>query len=435
MKYPRIAFAVIAALVLYTGATRYSYANSMGDELSSLISEHPQVRAGRKTVESSNMEIRKSMAGYLPTVSLNASGGPERIDNPTTRAAGKSWSRTKNIAGLTVTQNLFNGFNTETKVQTARLNRELARYSLEGTIQNTVFEGISAYINVLKQIRLIALARNNEDTIRRQLNLEDERVRRGSGVNVDVLQAKSRLQISKERRVTFEGALEDAVTRYVQVFDHPPKLDKMTDPVPPVELIPSKLKKAIEIAIAENPTISNSTISVEVARENKKKVLSEYAPIVDMVGKWNYEKHNSAVLGTRRDYSVVVQSTWDLFTGFSSNASQTQAALDYGASRNNLEFATRKIIEQTRLAWQSLLTSKRRLELLGNAVNIASEVFISRKKLREAGKETVINVLDAENEVSNARINFISASYDERVAIYQLLQAMGRLDAAHLNLQ
>jgi outer membrane protein, adhesin transport system len=87
-----------------------------------------------------------------------------------------------------------------------------------------------------------------------------------------------------------------------------------------------------------------------------------------------------------------------------------------------------------KLSWQALLTARSRLELLENAVNIATEVFISRKKLREAGKETVINVLDAENEVSNAQINFTAASYEERLSIYQLLLAMGRLNPSHLNL-
>jgi len=92
------------------------------------------------------------------------------------------------------------------------------------------------------------------------------------------------------------------------------------------------------------------------------------------------------------------------------------------------------VIEQSKLAWQSLLTARERLELLENAVNIASEVFVSRKKLREAGKETVINVLDAENEVNNAQINYTSAFYDERLAVYQLLLAMGRLDQKNLSL-
>ena len=89
---------------------------------------------------------------------------------------------------------------------------------------------------------------------------------------------------------------------------------------------------------------------------------------------------------------------------------------------------------RVKLSWQALLTVRERLELLENAINIASEVFDARQKLREAGKETVINVLDAESEIFNARINFTTASYDERLAVYQLLLAMGRLNLENLNI-
>jgi len=61
-------------------------------------------------------------------------------------------------------------------------------------------------------------------------------------------------------------------------------------------------------------------------------------------------------------------------------------------------------------------------------------VFIARRKLRQAGKETVINVLDSENEVNNARINLTDASYDSSIAVYRVLQGMGRLDVNHLQL-
>ena len=110
------------------------------------------------------------------------------------------------------------------------------------------------------------------------------------------------------------------------------------------------------------------------------------------------------------------------------------AAFDYGASKDNYSFVVRKVEEQARLSWQALLTVRDRVELLENAVNIASEVFDARQKLRDAGKETVINVLDAESEIFNAQINFAAASYDERVSVFQLLLAMGRLNGENLGL-
>jgi len=61
-------------------------------------------------------------------------------------------------------------------------------------------------------------------------------------------------------------------------------------------------------------------------------------------------------------------------------------------------------------------------------------VFEARKRLREEGKETVINVLDAENGIIDAQIQFTQVSYDQRLAVYQLLQALGRLDEASLGI-
>ncbi len=80
-------------------------------------------------------------------------------------------------------------------------------------------------------------------------------------------------------------------------------------------------------------------------------------------------------------------------------------------------------------------TARRRQELLENAVIIAAEVFELRQKLRDSGKETVINVLDAENEVNDARINLVAADFDARIAAYRVLQAMGRLTPENLGIQ
>ena len=415
MKVLRFLSAATAVVVTLAVAADI-HAQSLNGELAGLLADHPQIQSAEKVVESTGKEIDVALANYYPTVAANADGGPEIIDTPTERAKqfdSKAWERTRNVVGLTVTQNLFNGFATASAVKTTQLNTAIAGITLEGTRQNTLFEGITTYVEVLRQRRLVDLARSNEETIQIQLNLEDERVQRGSGIAVDVLQAKSRLQISKERRVNFEGAVQDAISRYIQVFDHAPDLEAMIDPVPPVEMLPSEVEATIEIALKENPAVANSDANIEAAKERRRSVKAEYMPTFDLVGRWNYEKHKNATLGTRRDYSLLLEANWNLFTGFSTKAGLAQAAFDYGASKDNHRFVTRKVIEQVKLSWQALLTVRERLELLENAINIASEVFDARQKLREAGKETVINVLDAESEIFNARINFTTASYDQ----------------------
>lgn len=398
-------------------------------ELKYLLDSHPKIREAEKTLESRRASIKESQALYYPTVTITGEVGPEHLSNPTTRSSTTNDTSTKPMStvNLTVNQNLFNGFRTTSQVRVAKINREVAELSLEGTRQSTLFEGVQAYTNVLRQRRLMEMARENERTIQRQLNLEDERVRRGSGVTVDVLQAKSRLQIAKERRVGYEGALQNAISSYEQVYGHVPDLATMIDPSPPAEVIPSTLDRATEIALMENPALIGGATNVEMAREQRRSSSSSLYPTIDLEAAANYEKDLGTVEGISRDYGMKLSATWELFSGGSTLAQKEISNFGYQASIDNYDYTSTKVIEQTRLSWQSLVTSRERRHLLGNAVNIAAEVFDSRRKLRDAGKETVINVLDAENEVNNAQINYATATYDERVAVYQLLLSMGRL--------
>ncbi len=432
----RTAAGAILALALWIVAGVPVLAQTLEEELQGLINGNPEILERRKNLESNVKGVDRAFAGYLPRVDATGESGPEHIDSPLLRKTSEQdWNKVKTVGALTVTQNLFDGFGTPSDVKSARLNVEVADFTLAGTRQDVLFRGARSYIDVLRHTRLIELARLSESTIKRQLNLEDERVQRGAGIAVDVLQAKSRLQIAKERRVAFEGALQDSVARYIQVFGHAPDMKRMTEPVPPETLLPQELDEGLKIADRENPLINSSRATVEVARERRRSARADYYPTVDVVAGANYENDVDLVEGERRAYSVVLRATWNLFNGFATQAGVSQAAFDYRASQDNHETAIRRVFEETRLAWHELMTARQRVELLENAVNIAAEVFVARRRLREAGRETVINVLDAENEVNIARISLTDATADSRIAVYRVLQGIGRLDAAQLNLK
>ncbi|MBF0267277.1 MAG: TolC family outer membrane protein [Alphaproteobacteria bacterium] len=429
MKIKRVLLASVALAALCLAGTAGTQAAVLEAELRDLVDNHPQLQAARKTAASAKEGVRGAFSGYYPKVSITGDVGPEFVDSPSRRKDNKEdYYIGRDTAGITVTQKLFDGFATQSSIESARLTSSAANVNIEQVRQTVMLEGASAYLNVLRQNSLIELAKNNEANIQQQLTLEDERVQRGSGIAVDVLQAKSRLQLAKERRVTFEGALIDAQSRYTQVFNRAPEVGAMNDPRPVTDLLPKTLDEAVDIALKENPSIATSDTQVQSAREKRRAARAGYYPTLSLEGKANYEDNKNTVQGIRRDWTLLLKANWDLFSGFSTQAAVAQAAFDYAGSKDNLDYAKRKVVEQTKIAWQALLTARERVQLLENAVNIASEVWEGRKKMREAGKETTINVLDAENEIYNARINYVNASYDARTAIYQLLTAMGRLD-------
>jgi len=426
---------LVSLVFVAAGSSGVARAQSLNDELQGLVANHPEILAKRRSVEAAEPGVTKAYAGYLPKLDIFGQSGPQYIDSPVLQSeGGGTWFSLAQVVGTRLTQNVFDGFATPAQVRSARLNQELAEFTLQGTRQNVLFDGIDAYLEVLRQSRLVALAHESERTIMRQLHLEDERVQRGSGIAVDVLQAKSRLQLAKERRIGFEGALADANTRYIQIFDHPPKPSAMRDPRAPADLLPANLDQALTIAREENPAIDSSLAGVAVAEQGKRLARARYYPSIDVVASANQANDTDLVQGTRTDASVLLSATWNLFDGLATTAGTDQAIAEYKAARKNHDVVERDVLRQTHLAWNEWTTAQQRVELLENAVAIASEVFEARQKLREAGRETVINVLDSENEVYNARINLVEVSGDATRAAYQLLQGMGRLGPSQLGL-
>ena len=123
-----------------------------------------------------------------------------------------------------------------------------------------------------------------------------------------------------------------------------------------------------------------------------------------------------------------MRASWQLFSGFSDEARAEKAVHQYQSSLATREATELRIIEEVKLAWSNLIISNERADLLDNAVNIAGEVYDARTRLRDAGSDTALNVLDAENELFRAEIDAAAARYNYYNAIYRVLLAIGKLE-------
>lgn len=424
-----------AVAVLLSFAGTGASAETLEQALVDLLEGNPRISAARQNVAAQTEGQREAFSAYYPTLSLTGDAGYEYTNSPARRNSGQDpLSTDRESATLTLSETLWDGNRREAQYEISKLNRSVADLSVNVTVQDLLFEAIAAYHEVLRNIRLIEVAKADEATLQEQLQLEDERVIRGSGIAVDVLQAKSRLQLAKERRVAFEGRLREARARYVEIFDKEPALDALVEPIPPVALLPEDLAAATATAASDSPVLAVSELSVDIALQERDVARGAFFPTLELVGRANYENNVDGVPDDRDDYSVLVQVTWELFSGFRTSAASARTAATHRQRIDERNETGRKIVEETRLAWENLQTARERVELLQNAVNIAEEVYNSRLKLREAGSESSLNVLDSLSELRTAQINFINASYDARVSVYRLLRAIGHLQPKDMGL-
>lgn len=393
--------------------------------LSSLLEHHPRIQSEAEKLRAAEATRGQAFAGYLPKLDASASKGIENTDRTALFPPAGEYHLNPTNANLTLTQNLFDGFRTTGGVEAADATIAQARAGYETATQQLMFEAVSSYLNVLKHTKLLELTESNMQNLQQQLNLEDEKVIRGSGIAVDVLQAKSRLQISKERYAAFTGNLQDAHSAFIQLFGAAPETLEL--PKIPEDTAPATLDDALSKAHQHSPALHAVEKTAEVTKHQKTVAGAGYYPNVDIVASSNYKDDAAGIVGEEQANSVMIRGTWQIFSGFADKSRKEQAAHQHQAAISASEDARRRLDEQVSLAWTHLKTSKDRAELLENAVNIAGEVFDARKRLRDVGKDTALNVLDAQNELFRAQIDATSARFDYYIALYRLLTTMGTL--------
>lgn len=434
---------VLALSVMCVGGP--VHARPLAAELQQVIVEHPLIKAARKTVEAADYSIDAARSGYFPKLTISGDRGREqisttsyqavnnRIDSSSVRQRPQESDLHREKFLAVIEQNLFSGGRTSAMVGIAELDFAAQENAFRSTMQNTLLEALTAYMQIGRYKTLIAIAKRNEETTQKQLRLEDARVQRGGGIAVDVLQAKTRLQIAKERLVFQEQGLRDAIAQYRQVFGHEPDLAQIQDVDILSGHLPASLEEAIETSYQMSPALKEAVLLSQKAMKQIRLEQAGFLPSIDLVGLSGNDKNVNA-LAKRDERSVLLKMNWNLFSGGETFSRSRAATANHEALVERELNASRKVEESVRIAWHQLVNGRERQELLENAANISYEVMQSRKRLRDAGKETAINVLDAEVEYFGVQSNRINAMYETRIGSYRLLAAMGLLTPKMLGL-
>jgi adhesin transport system outer membrane protein len=404
-----------------------------------LRDNHPMLRATSFAVTAAEKRETAAKAGWYPKIDLASETGSEKISTtsyvqpnvPNSTATTSDLTRQKR--SVTVTQNLFNGGRTLATTSVAKIERQMKDADRSATSQEVLLEAITAYINVLKNQMLISLSEINEETTKRQLEMEKQRVERGGGVIVDELQAATRLQIVRERRVIYEQGLRDAVSGYEQVFGKSPDLKMFED----VDIIKSRMPSSVDVATDDatenNPRLAGARLASERAYRLISMERAGFLPNVDLVGTRNRENDASQLYRKEED-SVLVKMSWNIFAGRETVSRAQAAAYDYRESAEKEKNVNNKTKESVRVAWNQYKKGLERLELLESAVKTSQGVMRGRKRLRDAGKESALAVLDSEVEHFGLLANKVNATMDAKLGSYRLLSALGKLDIESLNL-
>lgn len=400
-------------------------AQTLAEAVDKTIKSNPTILAESSRRLSVDQTVDQSRSGYYPKADLNLGIGRERSDNPTTRPDHRKWL-TRGEAELTASQMLYDGFATKNAVDHSLSLSESAGYAVADTAETTSLNAIQVYLDVLRRQELLSLTEDNLANHEQIFSHIKLRADSGVGNKADVDQSTGRLALSKANLTANRGNLKDAQTNYVRVIGNQP--ESLTDPSDECcNHAPATLDDALKIAYHQHPALRSAIADHEAALAQQQSANAPFHPRADLELGTSANNDLDGTAGHNNDTYAMLRMRYNLLNGGADTARIGETEFLSEQAKETANIAKRNIEQDVRLAWNSLDSITSRLQFLELRVKSAEKTREAYQQQFNIGKRTLLDLLDTENEVLSARIDYTNAYYDRVYACYWLVETMGKL--------
>lgn len=389
------------------------------------VENNPKVRQAialfRESLEST--EISKGN-GFLPSLDLNAGIGHETTYDY--QGTGEDVSLTRRELALTLTQPIFNGFNSTYDVKRLKAEAEANRWNALIQVENKALEVTEAYTDVLRNRELYQLAETNLNThnrIYQQIRTASES---GVGRQSDFSQISARLAKAEANRLSALDNLRASEANYKNIVgDMPPA--ELIYPEPDRSMLPTNLADAVDQALKNNPAIDSAQWDVAATEHYLSSTKSNYYPELNLVVERSFDDNIDGREGADEDLTAMLQLSYNLYNGGADKHTR-KAAIQQNTQASEIQRNTVREAElSARLAWASYEATLGSKSYLQQYVTATKESQMAYAQQFNLGRRTLLDVLDSENELFEARQDYVNADYDELYAVFRLFNAKGDL--------
>lgn len=405
-----VALTLLLPAIVFSAS--HVYAATLNEALLAAYLTNPDLRAKQVSSRRSDEQVTQATAGWRPTVDLNLGLGQVTVS---------------------MTENIYKGGGTVAATRQAENLVRSEQADLVATEQNVLFQAVQAYTAVWRTMSVLDEARKNEQRFVRQLTVTRDRFELGQVPNADVIQAEARRSGVAADSAKAKSDLETAQSTYERVVGSDPKF--LADPVP-IDTLPPTLDDVLALAL-DNPEILNAAHQLDAAQNAVTVARANLLPSLDLQAQYLYAEEStpqpSGVSPFSSSTTFGVQLTVPLYHGGDrSRLRDSRQAVQQ--QQWTLESIRRSVKDRAQAAWSRRQAARTAIASY-RAQARANESAL--KVVQEAaliGTRTILDVLDAQQDLFSSRVSLVSSRGDEVNASYELKAVIGQLTVKNLHL-
>ena len=387
--------------------------------------EYGTVAASRRATDE---ELEQGRSLFRPSIDLNADAGYEYTDDPGTRG-GTDDDDDENMwryeTGVTLTQMLFDGFDAAYEVDRQKARVTSSAHRVRETAELVGLAIVESYLEVLRQRQLLVIARQNVGEHLDILDQIQSGVQGGRSTQADLEQARARLAQARATESSTRQALRNAESRYrAETGDDPGQL---TLPTTPYDVLSPDVNQEVDRVLAYSPTLDIFESDIEVAYAEAQQTKASFYPQVDLQLNARQGHDLGGVDGRDRSASALVVMNWNLYRGGGDTARAREFIHRHQQTKEARSEASRAVENDVRQTWASMVAAGEQARQFAAQADANTEVVKAYKDQFSLDRRTLLDVLDAQNELFVSRSNTIDSEFLEMLAVYRILALKGAL--------
>ena len=408
-------------------------ADTLREALVSTYASNPTITAQRESLKSTDANVAIARAAGRPAVSATVG-----VNRDITQAGVFNRGGSKGpylSGGVDLSYPLFNGGSVRNSIQAAQTRVEAGRATLRAVEGDIFTEAVAAYMDVIRDRAIVELNNNNVRVLGTNLEATRDRFEIGDLTRTDVAQSEARLSLGRANLATAQGRLTSSEENYRRVIGKRPDVLAPPPPLPP---LPATADQAVQIALANNPDLIAITRQADAAGFDVNTARASRLPTVSGVASGDYSNTLAGdVFGPRSGTatSVGVSGRIPLYQGGLPAARIRQAQAFEGQTLEQRVATERAVVSTTRSAFAIYQAAQNAIASNQVAVSANELALEGARAENGVGTRTILDVLNAEQELLNAQVALVTARRDAYVAGFQLLNAMGQAEADDLGLE